>query len=188
MNSKQINIIIVCTLFILFSTNYAFSQDKYLDKSGNIEFEASQQTFEPVEAKNESVTAILNVATGEFAALALAKGFRFKNSLMEEHFNENYIESDDYPKIVFKGKLLDFNFSLLSKTETKFEVKGKLQLHGKEKELLIPLSLSKQNGLILINGSFLVAPEDFNISIPKIVRGKIAKEASIQFNFKLKMK
>lgn len=188
MYSSNINIAIACTLSIFLSTYNAFSQDKYLDKNGKIKFEASQQTFEPVEAKNESVTAILNVATGEFAALALAKGFRFKNSLMEEHFNENYIESDDYPKMVFKGKLIDFKLSSLSENETTLELKGKLQLHGKEKEVEVPLVLSEQNGVIHLSGEFSITPEEFNISIPKIVSDKIAKKVSVQFNFNLKTK
>ena len=71
-----------------------FSQEKYLTKSGVLNFEASVEYFEEIKATNTNVTAILNTSNGQFAALALVKGFRFKNALMEEHFNENYAESD----------------------------------------------------------------------------------------------
>ena len=85
-----------------------FSQSKLITKTGKITFEASVPAFEEVKAKNESVTCILNTENGEIATLALIKGFRFKIALMEEHFNENYIESDRYPKATFKGKIDDF--------------------------------------------------------------------------------
>ena len=91
-------------LFVLVSVN-CLAQSKYLTKTGTVNFEASVPSFEEVKASNNSVTAILNTENGEFAALALVKGFRFKNALMEEHFNENYAESDKYPKAVFRGKI-----------------------------------------------------------------------------------
>ena len=80
-----------------------FSQSKYLTKSGLLNFEASVEAFEEIKATNNNVTAILNTENGQFAALALVKGFRFKNALMEEHFNENYAESDEHPKAIFKN-------------------------------------------------------------------------------------
>ena len=76
----------------------AFSQGKFLTKSGAITFEASVPSFEEVKATNDKVTAIINTETSDIAALALVKGFRFKVALMEEHFNENYAESDKFPK------------------------------------------------------------------------------------------
>mgnify|MGYP000038271939 CR=1 FL=1 len=94
-------------LFIFISIN-SFSQSKYYTKTGVVNFEASVPSFEEVKAHNKSVTAIFNSETGEFAALVFVKGFRFKNALMEEHFNENYAESDQYPKATFKGKILNF--------------------------------------------------------------------------------
>lgn len=161
------------------------AQDKYIDKNGTIVFEASEQAFEPVKAKNESVTVILNLATGDIASLALVKSFRFKNSLMEEHFNENYIESETYPKATFKGKLVDFDVSSLTEEETKFTVEGKMNLHGKEKQINTTLSISKSGESILVNGAFTVTPEDFDIEIPSIVKDKIAKNIEVSLNFNL---
>lgn len=165
------------------------AQHKYLDKNGVILFEASEKLFEEVKAVNESVTAIFNDDTDEFAALALMQGFRFKNSLMQEHFNENYIESDSYPKATFKGKLLNFDNDLTAGTEVKVSVKGTLSLHGVSKEIETELTIAKLDGNTLqLQGSFVVTPQDFNIEIPKIVRNKIAKEVRVQLEFKLQKK
>ena len=81
-------------LFFTLISFFAFSQEKYLTKTGTLVFEASVPSFEEIKATNTNVTAIFNASNGEFATLALVKGFRFKNALMEEHFNESYAESD----------------------------------------------------------------------------------------------
>ena len=112
--------------FLLLGTS-TFAQQKYLTKTGQISFEASVPSFEEVAAKNNSVTAILNTENGEFAALVLVKAFRFKNALMEEHFNENYAESHLYPKATFKGKIKDFDFKQLKDT---YKISGELTFHG----------------------------------------------------------
>lgn len=177
-----------CLSIFLLTSIFAISLNaqKYVDKSGNIKFEASEKLFEPVEAANESVTAVLNADTGDFASLALVTGFRFKNSLMEEHFNENYIESETYPKAIFKGKLIGFDLSSLSDTSIEVEVDGKLELHGKEKQVKTAVSLQKLNGAIVMKGDFRVSPSDFDIEIPSIVRNKIAKEVLVTISFNLK--
>lgn len=181
---KKINRILIVLLTVFTLTNSVQAQ-KYIDKKGKIIFEASEALFEPVKATNESVTVILNVETNEIASLALIKGFRFKNSLMEEHFNENYIESETYPKATFKGKLLDFNFSNLTEENTSITVDGKIELHGKEKQILTVLTAMKSNNSIIIQGSFKVTPDDFDIDIPNVVKNKIAKEIVVYLDFKL---
>src|SRR6187549_3993369 len=90
---------------LLSVAGFVSAQDKMITKTGKVTFEASVPAFEEVKAKNETATCVLNPTTGEIASLALMKGFRFKIALMEEHFNENYIESDKYPKATFKGKI-----------------------------------------------------------------------------------
>lgn len=164
------------------------AQGKYLDKKGTISFEASEELFEPVKAKSESVTAIINTETGEIAVLALMKSFRFPNSLMEEHFNENYIESEKHPKATFKGKFQNFSLESLEKTFKEIPVEGVLIIRGKEKKVSTKLSIKKENDTISLEGTFNVKPEDFDIKIPSIVKDKIAKEIiiSLQFNFNKK--
>ncbi|GAB1858210.1 hypothetical protein MHTCC0001_30470 [Flavobacteriaceae bacterium MHTCC 0001] len=172
----------LCLLFV----GISFSQEKYIDKNGTIVFEASEKLFEEVKATNTSTTAIYNIKTNEIAALALMKGFRFKNSLMEEHFNENYIESDTYPKAIFKGKLVDFNAEEGLNAITKdVKIKGVLELHGKQKDIETIVTLQKVDDIISLIGTFSVTPADFDIEIPKIVRNKIAKVVIVNLDFKL---
>ncbi len=182
----------ISTLFLFavafMSIGAVTAQNKYIDKKGKLTFEASEALFEPVKATNESVTVILNTETNEIASLALMKSFRFKNSLMEEHFNENYIESETYPKATFKGKLLNFNSSDLSENETAVAVDGKIELRGKEKQINTSLMISRVDGLIIIKGSFTVSPADFDIEIPSIVKDKIAKEIMVSLDFNLSEK
>ena len=162
------------------------SQNRYLTKTGTVEFEASVPSFEEVKAVNNSTTAIINSETGEFAALVLIKGFRFKNALMEEHFNENYAESDIYTKANFKGKIVDFSLEDLSSKANSFSLKGVLTFHGKTKTLEgLNIEIKKNADEITISGKFTANASDFDIKIPKIVRNKINEEIKVSFEFKL---
>ncbi|MGV6845348.1 MAG: YceI family protein, partial [Lutibacter sp.] len=163
-------------LLIISTFNTVRSQNKYYTKNGEISFEASVPSFEEVKAENNSVTAILDVSKNEFAALALIKGFRFKVALMEEHFNENYMESDDYPKAIFKGKLKNFNIDKLSEKPQKATIKGTLTIRNKEKPIEAEALISKEKNTLILTSNFKVQPSDFNIKIPSIVSEKIAKE------------
>lgn len=165
-----------------------FSQEKYLTKNGTLHFEASVPSFEEVDATNGNVSGVLDAATGEFAALALMKGFRFKVALMEEHFNENYVESDTYPKAIFKGTIENFDLSALSSEARPYAAKGELTLHGKTKALSLPLMLSKDGDGILATSTFTLNPEDFDIKIPQVVRKKIAESVNVVAEFRLKKK
>ncbi len=187
---KKSNREIIMLFFVLVGgiTSQLTAQDKYLDKNGIIIFEASEKLFEEVKAMNESATVILNTETNQIASLALMKGFRFKNSLMEEHFNENYIESETYPKATFKGKLIDFNANDLNEKNTEVSVEGVLELHGRKKQIDTKLNMQKIGNIISMTGEFITTPNDFDIKIPKIVRNKIAKEVNVKFDFKLKKK
>ena len=171
--------------FFMLSAQAVKAQDKYLDKKGVIVFEASEKSFEEVKAKNESVTAILDVTTNEIASLALLRGFRFKNSLMQEHFNENYIESDLYPKAVFRGKIIDFDLDELGTGGKEYTLKGVLEIREQKKSIQPVVQIQRVNNVISLEGSFKVLPQDFDIQIPKIVENKIAKVVMVRFDFKL---
>ena len=179
----------VTFLFFILSSMIAIGQNKYLTKTGTLAFEASVPSFEEVAAKNESVTAILNTENGDFAALALVKAFRFKNALMEEHFNENYAESDSYPKATFKGKIENFDFNTLSEIESSLTIDGSLTFHGVTNEIKgISLTIKMVNEKIILLGSFKVLVSDFDIKIPKVVQNKLSDEVSVTFNFELRKK
>lgn len=165
---------------------YGFTQSKRITKTGDIRFEASVPSFEEVKAQNKTATVVLNPENGEIAALALIKGFRFKTALMEEHFNENYIESNKYPKATFKGKVYGFDMSILSETNRDFTIKGILELHGKSKEITIPAKIRKNGDGIQLTSDFTVNSEDFDIRIPKMVSNKVSKKVNISLDCILK--
>ncbi|MDY7394826.1 YceI family protein [Aureibaculum sp. 2210JD6-5] len=183
---NKITLLAICCTF--FSVNILLAQEKYIDKKGQITFEASEKAFEEVKATNKSTTVILDVGTGKIASVALVKEFRFKNALMEEHFNENYVDSDNYPKAKFSGEIIDFNNEGLSENKLELKLNGTLEFHGEKKEISSVVYVSENNGIIFLSGKFTVTPQDFAIEIPKIVRNKIAKEVHVSFDFQLKKK
>ncbi|MFD2727307.1 YceI family protein [Hyunsoonleella rubra] len=177
----------IIVLVGLISVN-VFAQSKYFTKTGTVEFEASVPSFEEVKAKNTTVTAILNTDNGEFASLVLVKGFRFKNALMEEHFNENYAESDEYPKATFKGKINDFSIEKL-RDAAEFKIDGELTFHGVTKKFNgILINLLNKEDTIILEGNFVALASDFDIKIPKIVSNKIAEDIEVSFTFNMKKK
>lgn len=171
---------------LLFVSSLSFAQDKLITKTGTITFEASAPSFEEVKAKNSGVSCVLNTKTGEIATLALMKGFRFKIALMEEHFNENYVESDKFPKATFKGKIENFDLSKITTTANNYTIKGKLELHGKSKDIAITAKIKKGKDGIEIVSDFSVNTDDFDIEIPSVVSKKVAKKVNVQFEFVLK--
>ncbi len=171
---------------VLFIGLNCIAQTKYITKIGNVNFEASVPSFEEVAAKNNSVTAIVNSENGEFAALALVKAFRFKNALMEEHFNENYAESDKFPKATFKGTIENFSIESLSSLKSIFKINGQLTFHGVTKDIQnCKTSIIKTEKGILMEGSFKVLASDFDIEIPKVVSNKISEDILVNFKFEL---
>lgn len=174
------------TLILLFIGFLSFQsiqgQDKYFTRTGSITFESSVPTFEEVKATNDKVSAVLT-SEGSFACALNMVGFRFKIRLMEEHFNENYIESKKYPKATFKGKLTDFEFSKLTNKFQDFEIKGTLTMRKKAVATVATCSLKLEDGNIVLKTNLSVKPESFDIEIPSIVRKKIAEDVAISANF-----
>lgn len=176
----------IVVLFCVFLINFSFSQ-KLITRTGEVKFEASVPAFEEIAAKSNTASCVLDKSNGEIAALILVKAFKFKVPLMEEHFNENYIQSDKYPKATFKGKAIGFESSKLNKA-TVYEVEGDLTLHGVTKKVKTKLTFTPSGNKIIITGSFVVKPSDFNIQIPSVVKSKIAETVKIMINFELSEK
>jgi len=163
-----------------------FAQSKMITKTGKLTFEASVPAFEEVKAKNESVTCVLNPATGELASLALIKSFRFKIALMEEHFNENYMESDKYSKATFKGKIDNFDVTKLTSSGKEYSVRGKMEMHGKTKDITITATIKKSGDAIDIDSDFFINTDDFGIEIPSVVSKKVSKKVAVKLDVTLK--
>ena len=91
---------------------------------------------EKIEGINRTVTCVVDTKTGNMQFAVLMKGFEFERALMEEHFNENYIESDKFPKAEFKGTIVDNDKVNYAKDGTyTVKVKGKLTMHGETKDV-----------------------------------------------------
>lgn len=158
---------------------------KYATKTGTVKFEASVPSFEEVVGENKTVSAVLDAEKGNLAVLALVKGFRFKIALMEEHFNENYAESDKFPKASFSGSLADFAISKLSSTPKNFNFSGNLTFHGQTKKISSVAKVSKSGEKISVSGNFELKPEDFGIEVAGAVRNKVAKTVTVTYQFLL---
>lgn len=175
--------IVICVLCLLVSA--AFYGQKYSTRNGNLKFEASVPSFEEVAAENKTASAVFEPSKGDLAVLALMKGFRFKVALMEEHFNENYVESDKFPKATFTGKIEGLDVAKLTAEAKVFTITGNLTLHGKTKKITDAAKISKAGDKIIIVGSFTVKPEEFDIEIPSVVSSKVADKIAITYNLSL---
>ena len=157
---------------------------KYFTRTGITQFKASEKTFEPVEAINKSTTAIFNANTGQVAAQVFIAAFQFDNALMQEHFNENYMDSHQYPKAIFKGELKDFSKEKLTSNNS-FDLDGTLIIKGIKKEIQAKVYVKEEKKRLYVTANFSVKPEDFDINIPSIVRDKIAKQIQISIEYEL---
>jgi hypothetical protein len=173
-------------LMVLFTLVVA-AQEKYYTKTGAVFFEASTPNFEPVEAKNNSTSAVLK-DDGNLAVLILIRGFRFKRALMQEHFNDRFMESETYPKAKFTGTIDNFNKDDLSENTKELTIKGSLTIHGKTKEVNTIGKFKKVDGVIYLNSAFNVQVIDFDIAVKSKVAKKIAKTVNLDVALKLKKK
>jgi polyisoprenoid-binding protein YceI len=167
----------------LFFTAHAqvHAQEKYFTKTGKITFDATAASSpEKIVAVNKSVTCVIDTKTGNLQFSVLMKGFQFERALMEEHFNENYVESSKFPKTEFKGVITnsaDVNYA--KDGLYKVKVKGKLTMHGETKDVQTDGAILIKAGKIYATATFSAALVDYKISVPSLVADKVAKNASI---------
>jgi len=171
-------------LSLIVLVNFTFGQ-KFLTRSGEIKFDASMPNLVEIKGKSNTVSAILDEATGNFATSLIIKSLRFKVPLMEEHFNENYMESSKYPNSTFKGKILGFDAKKLTTNKVAFDVEGDLTIHGVTKKVKTKIYLSTSGGNVGASGNFTVHAQDYNIEIPSLVKEKFADQIKVSFNFDL---
>lgn len=158
---------------LLISVN-CFAQ-RYTTEVGVTNFEASVPTLIPVKAENAKTKVIFETSQNAIAILMYISEFEFRIPLMQEHFNENYMQTGEYPKATFQGVIADN------------KVSGTLTIKGVAKEIEAPITFIKDD-TISISGAFKVRTEEFEIEVPKIVSRKMAEEISISFNYSLFLK
>jgi polyisoprenoid-binding protein YceI len=162
---------------------------KYYTKNGNISF-FSATNLENISADNNQVVSVLNTQNGELQFSLLIKNFHFKKALMEEHFNENYMESDQFPKAAFKGNIVDVaKINFTTDGSYNVTVAGDLTLHNVTKKISSNGTITVKAGKITATSKFTAKPSDYNISIPKLVKDNISEtiEVTVSCNYDQKM-
>ncbi len=171
-------------LLFLFTMTAGVNAQKFITKNGHIGF-YSHTPLEDIIADNNQVASILDISNKQIVFQALMKSFIFKKALMQEHFNENYVESEKYPKATFEGTVVSPDGLDLSKDgEYKVMVEGKLTLHGVTKQVKEPGMIKVNGNVITADSEFTLIPGDFDIEIPGVVRDKIAKEITVKVEMK----
>ena len=176
---KQAAFILILNL-IFISAN----SQKYMTKNGYIGF-FSHTPLEDIKADNNQVASVIDISTGDLVFQVLIKSFRFEKALMEEHFNENYMESEKFPKASFKGKITNLTSVSFSKNGTyPVTVEGDLTIRDITKKISSTGAIEVATGAINANAKFNITPEDYKIKIPGVVRDNIAKIMEVTVTMK----
>jgi hypothetical protein len=152
---------------------------RYYTKVGRVSF-LSAASIEKIEATNSNALVVLDASSGNVECSVLIKGFQFAKALMQEHFNENYMESHEYPKGIFKGTITNMQQINLAKDGIyTANLRGALTLHGVTRPLSATGRISVKGGKIAASTAFEVMVSDYNIKIPKVVRENIAEKIMV---------
>lgn len=182
---ERMGAVLIGALFMCFITE-AQAQTKYIDRNGNASF-FSSAPLEDIEAHTSQAVSIIDISTGEIVGSMLMRSFRFRKSLMQEHFNENYIESHKYPKATFRGKIMNFTEVDLKKDGSyKLDINGEITIHGVTQPLRVKADATVSNGALHAKAVFPLKVKDFDIEIPRLVIQNIAEvvEVTVSFNYK----
>ena len=171
-------------LSILLVVVTAANAQKYMTKNGFIGF-FSHTPMEDIKGDNNQVAAVLDITSGEMVFQALIKSFHFDQALMEEHFNENYMESDKFPKSSFKGKITNLSTVNFSKNGIyDVTIDGDLTIRDATNKIITKGKIEVQNGELIATSKFNISPEDYKINIPGLVREKINKNMEVTVSMK----
>ena len=170
---------LILTLLI---TSASLAQTLYITRNGQISF-FSKTPMENIDATNNEVTSMINSTTGEMVYAVLIKSFRFERALMEEHFNENYLESDKFPKATFSGKIINSDKIDFSKSGNyQANVEGELTIHGIKKPISSTGTITISGNKLSANSMFSIRLADYDIKIPSLVADKISETIDIKVN------
>jgi polyisoprenoid-binding protein YceI len=179
---KKIALIVIAIMLC----TIPFYGQHFITKNGHISF-YSDGPLEKIEAHNKQVNSAINIETGDIVFKVLMKSFIFEKALMQEHFNENYVESDKFPNATFKGKIMNLSDITFNKNGTyNADIEGELKIHGITQTIKEKGTFKVSNEGIHGNSSFNILLADYEISIPGAVTGKIAEEIAITIDVKLK--
>jgi polyisoprenoid-binding protein YceI len=169
--------ILIISLVLLSGNSLA---QKYTTEKTFVSF-FSDAAIEDITAKNKKSTSLFNAETGDIAFSVPIKEFEFAKSLMKEHFNEKYMDTEKYPKSTFQGKVTGFNPQASGVQNAKAQ--GKLSIHGVTKDVEIPGTIEKQGDKLLMKSKFVVKLEDYKIEIPQLLWQNIAEQVEVTVDF-----
>jgi len=177
---------IIALLLIGLVGSFNVHAQKYMTKNGNISF-FSETPMETIKAVNAQVNAVLDTQTGNLVFKILIKSFQFPKALMQEHFNENYMESDKFPNSTFKGKITNLSSIDFSKEGTyNAMIEGNMTIHGVTKTISEKGTfIVKPGDKIQGTSKFLVKVADYNIKIPGTVINNIAETIEVTVDIEL---
>lgn len=157
----------------------AASAQQLATRNGFVKF-FSDAPVEDIEATNNQVSSKIDLESGDFAFLVPIKGFQFEKALMQEHFNENYLESGKYPNATFTGKITNIE-DIKIEEDGKYVVTfdGTMKIHGAERKISEPATIVVEGGEITLETVFNLKPEDYDVKIPAGKRDNIAKSLKI---------
>lgn len=170
--------------FVLFSTVsiHGFSQSLFMTRNGQVSF-FSKTPMENIEGTNNEVTSMIDTSKGDIVFAVLVKSFRFEKALMEEHFNENYLESTKFPKATFQGKFTNTQSINFTKDGTYTAlVEGDLTMHGVKQHQTATGTITVTNGKISAVSTFTIKLADYKIERPSLVADKISETIEIRVN------
>lgn len=153
----------------------------YMTRTARVSFNATAEgSPEKIEAVNNEVANKLDAASGRMGFQVPVKSFKFERALMQEHFNENYMESDKYPRAEFDGSIANMADVKADKDGSyNVKVSGKLTIHGVTNEVSVPGTVTVKGGGLTLKAKFNVKLQDYKITIPSVVADKVAKEAVV---------
>lgn len=171
------------TLLLIFIVcEFTTFGQKYVSDQSRVHFYSSAPV-EDIEAVNDQSKSAMDLSNGGFAFSVPSSQFQFKKSLMQEHFNENYMESEKYPKATFTGKVKDWE---LFEGERQVVASGELTIHGVTKNVDIPAQLNIQQNQLVVDSVFPVALAEYKIKIPKALFYNIADTVEVTIHFEYK--
>ncbi|WP_439484065.1 YceI family protein [Cyclobacterium plantarum] len=169
-----------CITIFIFLLSLSLQAQAHKTVSGEIEF-FSSAPVEDIQAVNNAPTGLFNEQTGSLAFLVPIKAFQFPKSLMQEHFNDKFMESHTYPEATFEGKLSGYDRER-SGSQGAF-AEGNLTIHGQTNKVRIPGNIIFKSDQIIMDAVFPVKLEDYDIQIPKVLFYNIAEEVEVTVRF-----
>jgi polyisoprenoid-binding protein YceI len=176
---------VLFTIAVLSLNTLMAQKTYYSTKAGAAYFDAGTGV-EDITAINKLTTVIMDPSTGKMNFLLNIKGFEFKSQLMQDHFNENYMESDKFPTSSFKGTISNISKVNFAKDGSyPVTVTGTLEIHGVKNEVSTTGTIKIKGETVEANSEFNIQLEDYKIPVPSVVGEKLSKTVKIKINASL---